>query len=330
MKKRILILVVVLAVAGVAGWWHFHQRGPANGTLRLYGNVDIREVSLGFRVSGRLAEVLKDEGDEVKAGELIARLDDEPGRREVTEARAQVGAAQARLKLLETGYRPEEIAQAQAAVSEREVSFANAERLYKRQEELFTERTVSPQERDDAEARFREAEARLKSAREQLRLLQAGYRVEEVAQAKAELASAEARLASAQLRLEDTQLKAPSNGVVLTRAQEPGAILQAGATVFTVSLRQPVWVRAYVNEPDLGRVHSGSEVEVYTDTRPNQPYPGKIGYISPRAEFTPKNVETPELRTSLVYRLRVVVEAPDEGLRQGMPVTVVVKGGRDT
>jgi HlyD family secretion protein len=158
-----------------------------------------------------------------------------------------------------------------------------------------------------------------------LALLEAGFRSEDIAQAKAELAKAEAALSSAQIRLEDTVLKAPSDGVVITRAQEPGAILQPGTTVLTISLEKPVWVRAYIPEPELGRITPGMKVDVYTDSRPNQPYAGQIGYISPRAEFTPKSVETAELRTSLVYRLRVVVENPDAGLRQGMPVTVKVQ-----
>jgi len=138
------------------------------------------------------------------------------------------------------------------------------------------------------------------------------------------VARAEASLANAQLRVEDTVLKSPSDGVVLTRAQEPGAILQAGTTVFTLSLQAPVWVRAYIEEPMLGRIHPGMKVQVYSDSAPGKPYAGTIGYISPRAEFTPKSVETSELRTSLVYRLRIVVEKPDEMLRQGMPVTVSV------
>jgi len=128
--------------------------------------------------------------------------------------------------------------------------------------------------------------------------------------------------AAAKIQLADTELHAPSNGVILTRAQEVGAIVQAGATVLTLSLQTPVWVRAYVDEPHLGDVHPGAKVEVFTDSKPDQPYHGQVGYISPRSEFTPKSVETEELRTSLVYRLRVVVSDPDASLRQGMPVTV--------
>ena len=226
------------------------------------------------------------------------------------------------MQLLENGYRPQEIAQARALAAEREVTLSNAKRLYGRQQELFSTGAVSTQERDDAEARYREAEARLKSAREQLAVLEAGFRQEEVAQARADLARAEAALATAQLRVEDSTLKAPSAGVVLTRAQEPGAILAVGTPVLTVSVTRPVWVRGFIQEPDLGRVHPGMKVLVYTDSRKDKPFPGQIGYISPRAEFTPKNVETAELRTSLVYRLRVVIDQPDETLRQGMPVTI--------
>src|SRR5271166_1116667 len=244
MKRRLPILIIALALVGLGGWYARARLRPARDrALNLHGNVDIREVNLGFRVSGRLREVLRDEGDDVKTGEVLARLDDEPYRREVEESRGQLGSSRARLALLEAGNRPQEIAQAQALVHEREVTAANAERLYKRQEELLASKTASVQERDDAEASYREAAARLRSAREQLNLLEAGFRVEDIAQAKADLARAEASLASAEIRLEDTVLKSPSDGVILTRAQEPGAILQAGTIVLTVSLQQPVWVR---------------------------------------------------------------------------------------
>lgn len=323
MKKKIAIFLIL--AAAVWGLWSVANKEHKRDRDVLHGNVDIREVNLGFRVSGRLSEVLRDEGDAVKAGEIVARLDDEPFVRAVNEAQGQVDSLQARLKWLEAGYRPEEIAQARATVHEREVTSANAKRVFDRQQELYGTRAVSIQDRDDAEARYREASARLVSAREQLGLMQIGYRAEEIAQAKGALNQAQAALASAQLRKEDTVLKAPSDGVVLTRAQEPGAIVASGTTVLTVDLKEPVWVRAYINEPDLGRIHPGMKVDVFTDSRPNQPYSGTIGYVSPRAEFTPKSVETAELRTSLVYRLRVVVSNPDEGLRQGMPVTVKLK-----
>jgi HlyD family secretion protein len=311
-------------VAVALVFWQIEGTSKRRGSraLELYGNVDIREVNLGFRVGGRLAQVLCEEGDEVQAGEAVARLDDDPYRRELEEARAQAESAAARVALLEAGNRPQEIAQARATLREREVTFANAERIFNRQQELLASKAVSIQERDDAEARWREAEARVKSAREHLALLEAGFRPEEIRQAKADLSRARALVSVAELRVEDTALKSPCEGVVLTRAQEPGAILQAGTTVLTVSHKNPVWIRAYVSEPDLGRVSPGTKVEIFTDSRPGRPYSGQVGYISPRAEFTPKNVETIELRTSLVYRIRITVENPDAGLRQGMPVTI--------
>ena len=166
------------------------------------------------------------------------------------------------------------------------------------------------------------AAARVASARESLRLLQEGTRAEDIAAARANLQAAQANLSAAKTSLQDAYLRAPAAGVILSRVREPGAIVSPSDTVYVLSLDDPVWVRAYVAEPDLGRVHPGMEVEVVTDTAPDRPYRGRIGFISPVAEFTPKSVETPELRTDLVYRLRVVVDPADKVLRQGMPVTI--------
>lgn len=326
MKKIISFIIVLLIIAGSASWIYHAYRGENITTPTLYGNVDIREVTLGFRVPGKLAKLLYDEGDKVKAGEVMARLDDEPYRNQAASAQAQVDSLRARLTLRETGNRPQEIAQARSLVREREATAINAERVFKRAEDLVADKGVSIQERDNAEANHEEARARLKSARDNLALLEAGFRTEDITQAKADLAQTEAALATAGLQLKDTVLTAPSDGVILTRAQEAGAILQAGSPVFTLSLVNPVWVRAYVHEPDLGRIHPGMKVEIRTDTLGGKLYKGQIGYISPRAEFTPKTVETAELRTSLVYRLRIVVENPDDGLRQGMPVTITLDG----
>ncbi|MGD0960485.1 MAG: secretion protein HlyD [Methylomonas sp.] len=318
MKKIISVVIILLAGAVLAWVYRCHEAGT-DKTLVLYGNIDIREVNLGFRVSGRLAKLEFDEGDKIKSGEMIATLDDEPYRNQAASAKAQVQSLRARLKLRQTGNRPQEIAQARSLVREREATAANAKRLLERSEKTLDAKGISAQDRDNADANYREAVARLASARENLDLLEAGFRVEDISQAKADLAQAEAALASAELQVKDSILTAPADGVILTRAQEAGAILQAGATVFTESLQNPVWVRAYVHEPDLGRIHPGSKVQVYTDTRQDKPYSGQIGFISPRAEFTPKTVETTQLRTSLVYRLRIVVENADEALRQGMP-----------
>ncbi len=324
MSRKPFILLLVVVVLGFAVQWFWKTSHPSTG-LVLSGNVDIREVNLGFRVSGKVKEVLKQEGDAVHAGDIVARLDDQPYRQEVDEAAAQKATAVARLEQFRRGYRREDIEQARAVLKEREASLANAERFRARKRDLADRHVVPAQEFDDAEAARDEAEARKNSAQAALRLVEAGYRPEEIRQAEGDLARAEAQLSSATLRRDDTTLTAPEEGVVLTRAVEAGTIVSAGTTVMNLSLKDPVWIRLYVHEPDLGRIHPGQKVEVLTDSHPEKPYEGQIGYISPRAEFTPKNVETRELRTQLVYRLRVTILHPDDGLRQGMPVTARIQ-----
>jgi HlyD family secretion protein len=177
---------------------------------------------------------------------------------------------------------------------------------------------------DDAVAARDQAQARLQQAEQALLEARTGYRRQEIAEGEANHARADAAIAEAEQRLEDAVLRAPADGIVLTRAVEGGAILAAGTPVFTISLTQPVWARIYVGESDLGRVAPGAAVLLRTDARPGHPYHGQVGYVSPTAEFTPKTVETPDLRTALVYRARIIVSDPDSALRQGMPVTVTL------
>jgi HlyD family secretion protein len=325
--KRARIAVVLTLLGGGAAAWHFGWLGgegnakPA-GALVLYGNVDIRQVDLGFRVPGRIAEVHFEEGDAVSAGELLATLDQQPYRDALALAQAEVARASANLEKLRTGTRPQEIAQAQALVEEREAALANAVRLAHRRAELVKQELVAPEAHDDAVTAREEAAARLQAARDALALAQEGFRREDIAAAAAELQAAEARVQQAQTNFDDTRLVAPSLGTVLTRVREPGAVVAAGEPVYAISLKSPIWVRAYVAEPDLARLRPGMAAEIATDTRPDARYLGHIGFISPVAEFTPKSVETPQLRTDLVYRLRIIVDDPDDWLRQGMPVTV--------
>ena len=324
--KRVLPLIVIALAGAAAGAWYVldSRAGEDDDRLLLYGNVDIRQVDLGFRVSGRLAEMRFEEGDVVAAGDLLAMLDDQPFREDVDLARAEVAAQAANVLKYETGTRPEEIASARAIVREHEAALANAELTLSRRARLVGTGAVSQQAHDDAVAARDEAAARLESAREQLELALAGFRAEDIAAARATLDAARARLAQTETRLADTELQAPADGVILTRVEEPGAIVSEGQTVYTLTLTSPVWVRTYVSEPDLGRIHPGMAAAVTTDSAPDTAYHGQIGFISPVAEFTPRSVETPELRTDLVYRLRVIVTDPDAGLRQGMPVTVTL------
>ena len=316
-----LLLLAILIFIGLGAWSLRHSSGNAE-VLALYGNVDIRKVDLAFRVGGRVADVIFEEGDFVKPGQVVAHLDDTPYRDEVSLALARKSQAVAQWDKMKTGSRPQEIAQAEALVAERQATLHNLQLEYRRSKNLVGSGAISKQAFDNATARLQEGKARLATAQQGLRLARDGFRSEDVAAARANFEAAEASLASARTRLADTEIKAPAAGIILTRVEEPGAVVQAGQTVVILSLVDPVWVRAYVEEPDLGRIRPGMIAEVFTDTAPDTPYRGHVGFISPEAEFTPKTVQTEELRTRLVFQLRIIVDNPDQGLRQGMPVTV--------
>ncbi len=323
-RKRIALIAGVLA-AGLIVWLVVRNGADKGQGLKLYGNVDIREVELSFRVPGRLAEVRVDEGDPVKAGDVLAVLDAQRYRDVLAKAVGDRDVAAANMAKFHAGSRLEEVAQARATVAQYEAQVENAVRVARRREELLKSGAISAQERDDAVASRDALLAQLQSARKGLQLQASGFRAEEVLGAEAALRSAEATVAAAMTDLADTEIISPSDGTVLSRVREPGAMASAGATVLVVSLNKPVWVRAYVPEPSLGKVHLGMAVKVHTDSRPGKPYSGTVGFISPVAEFTPKNVETEALRTDLVYRLRIVVDDPDQGIRQGMPVTITAE-----
>lgn len=314
--------VLLVGIAVYAGWSIRHG-GEDETALTLYGNVDIREVELAFRVGGRLQEMGVDEGDRVRKGQRLAALDAGPYRDALTMAEARVAARRANLEKLQSGSRPQEIQQSRAAVREAEAAFANAERDLRRQQGLHESGGSSQKVVDAAQARHDETAARLASAREALGVALEGPRREDIAAAEAELGVALAERDQALTQLDDTGLVAPSDGTILARVREPGAMLSQGAPVYTLSLDAPVYVRAYVGEPELGKLVPGAPVSVTTDSHAKR-YRGRIGFISPRAEFTPRSVETTDLRTDLVYRLRIVVTDADAGLRQGMPVTVHV------
>jgi len=323
-RKRILLVIVIAALAatGYTIWKQVVEKENASA-LTLYGNVDIREVELAFRVAGRLQTMHFDEGDTVAAGELVAELDPVPYREALAVVEARVAQASAQVAKFKAGTRPQDIARAQAGVNQALAAWSNAEREYKRVSGLLETGASSVKARDAAEARRDETKANLDSAREALALAQEGFRAEDITAAEADLAAAQAQQAIAETQLDDTRLVTPSNGTLISRMREPGATLGAGMPVYSLSLRDPVYVRAYVDEPHLGRLAPGAHVTVTTDSS-DKVYDGRIGFISPRAEFTPRSVETTELRTDLVYRLRIVVDKGDEGLRQGMPVTVHV------
>lgn len=325
-RRKILIFAgAALAVIAILSWVVFDQRRSERDTLTLYGNVDVREINLGFLVAGRIDRLLVEEGDKVKAGQLIASLEKGYLEDALAGDRARAASQRAALAKLEKGNRAQEIAKARADVDAARAGLLNADRDYRRQT-LLAGRNIASQARlDQAKAAFDQATAQMKSARQALSLMEAGFRSEDINQGRAQLAAAEALVASDERRLQDADILAPVAGTILTRVREAGSIVAAGQPVYDMAVSEPVVVRAYVGETDVGRIVPGMIADITADSLPGKTYQGQVGFISPIAEFTPKSVETPELRTSLVYRLRIVVARPDDNLRQGMPVTVALR-----
>lgn len=319
-RQRLIIAAAVLVLGGI-GWFAFN-RITHSGDVLMYGNIDIRQVDLAFLVEGKLADVLVDEGATVKQGDVLARLDATPHRLAVAQAQGLAAQAQANLRKAEAGSRTKEIEAARARLNEARARLSNAQAVLARRGQLVKDSNVSKQALDDAERDVSVARAGVASRESELALAVEGFRSEEVDAARAAAQAADAALGTAQYRLEQTEIKAPSDGVILTRIREPGAMAGPATPILTLSLTNPVWVRTYIDGARLGLVPTGAKVNVRTDTPGGKVYEGVVGFVSPTAEFTPKSVETPDLRTDLVYRLRIVVPNADQGLRQGMPVTV--------
>jgi HlyD family secretion protein len=317
-------LLLAAAVAAGLAWWMRRVEAPSR-ELVLYGNVDLRQVQLSFNNSERIAAVSVQEGDRVRRGQVVARLDTSRLAPQVAQAEAQAAAQREVVIRLRNGSRPEEIAQARANVESAKADSVNTRLQYERVKsamETSAGRAVKQQDVDNARAALDVAEAKLTVNQRALELAIAGPRKEEIAEAEARLRANEAQLALFRQQLADAELAAPVNAIVRTRIMEPGDMASPQKPVFTLAITDPKWIRAYVSEPDLGKVHSAMAASVMVDSFPNRRFDGWVGFVSPVAEFTPKSVQTEELRTSLVYEVRVFVKDPSDELRLGMPATV--------
>ncbi|MDE2159279.1 MAG: efflux RND transporter periplasmic adaptor subunit, partial [Burkholderiales bacterium] len=272
-KPLIAIAVVALLAAGAYLGWREHG-GGAPAIDALYGNVDIRDVDLAFRVGGRVAEVRVDEGDRIQPGQTLAMLDAAPLRNQLQAAQAQLAAVAARNALLHAGYRREDIAQAQARAEAARAALHETEIQLARQQAMVPAGATPQRALDSARTARDQAAANVAAADAALREARRGYRRQEIAESDARLQQARASVATARLALDDAVLVAPDAGVVLTRAVERGSMVAPGSPAFSVSLMRPVWVRAYVSEPQLGQYASGTAVTLSTDSRPGRAYHG--------------------------------------------------------
>ena len=323
---KLILPVLLLAAAAAGGWFYWQQdrAAPAEDSLTLHGNVDIRQVDVAFNASERIEGMLVEEGDRVEKGQVVAELERTRLQKAVDQAAAKVEAQEAVLAKLRAGARPQEIEKLRAEVQAADFRAQNAERSAKRLANLAARDLVSDEEADNARANADMAQAELRASKEALQLALAGTRREDIDAAAAQLRADRAGLALAQQHLDDTTLTAPANGVIEQRLLQPGDMASPQRPVYTLALTSPLWVRAYVGETELGHVQPGMRATVHTDTFPDKAYEAWIGYVSPTAEFTPKSVQTRDVRTDLVYQVRVMVCNPEGELRLGMPATVTV------
>ena len=332
MKKSLIALLVAICLAATAVLcWYQHNRADAR-QLMAYGNVDYRQVSLAFNASGRIEREHVEEGDHVVVGQVLAQLDTRMLALQVDEAKAQWEQQQQNVARLHAGSRPEEIAQSASRVQSAQAEATRAHSELKRLKQVAAStdgRGVSAQDIDNASSSAKIADAKLADQREALRLSTQGPRKEEVAAALAALGAAKAHVAKLQQQLDEGVLRSPVDATVRSRLLEPGDMASPQKAVFNLALTSEKWIRIYVDEVQLGRVAPGMAASVVSDNDPDHPFNGRVGYISSVAEFTPKTVQTPELRTALVYEVRIRIEDHDNRLRLGQPVTVIIDTAHD-
>ena len=326
MSPAKIIVPALLAAALFFAAWSLRQSNEAMPANVAWGNVDSRHVSLAFEGSGRIAELGPEEGDRVKQGDVLGRLDTEALQIEKRRAEASRRALEAQADMAAEGYRAEDIEVAERNVQSIAAQLASAEHTYARQKQLFSAKATSKQALDDARYAAEALRRELDAARATQSAYNAGLRPQEVAAARAEADAARAAVDALDYQIEKAAvIRAPISGIVRTRLAEPGDMASPARTIFQISVTSPKWIRAFVTERQLGLVREGDAATVSTDTTP--PVRAVVAAISDTAEFTPKTVQTEDLRTVLVYEVKLSVDDPDSRLRLGQPVTVRFDGG---
>lgn len=325
MKKKVLGLAVAGIIAGTGLYLACHWSGSAGNAVLVSGNIEVTQTEVSFKIPGRVLERPADEGQVLKEGQLVATLDDTDLKQQAAMREADLSAARAFLSELEAGSRPEEIGQAKAALDAAEADAARLEADDKRQADLFRKEVISQREYDASRAAMETSGARTREFEERYLLIKKGPRAETIAQARAKAEAATQALALAQTQLSYATLSVPVRGVVLSKNVEPGEVVAAGTPVITIGDLRDVWMRAYIDETDLGRVKVGQRAWLTTDTYPGKRYEGSVVFISPEAEFTPKSVQTKKERVKLVYRIKIDVPNPSMELKPGMPADASIE-----
>jgi HlyD family secretion protein len=322
--KKIVIVIAAIALVAIAALVINRRSNGVKGEIKLSGTIEATTAELSFKVPGRLLKRLVDEGMQVTVGQTVALLEDDELRQEKSARSADEKATRAALADLEAGSRREEIAQGEAVLVRMKADADKLARDAERAENLFKREVIPRQELDAARAGRDASAAAVREAEQRLRLLKAGPRPDAVRQARARVDASSAGVALAETRLSQATLAAPMAGLVLAKHAEPGEMLAAGSPVVTVAKMDEVWVRGYIPETELGRVKVGQTARVTIDTWPGRVFEGRVSFISPEAEFTPKNVQTEKERVKLVYRIKITLANPKGELKPGMPADAVI------
>jgi len=295
-------------------------RSDKDVRLNLSGNIEVIQVEASFRVAGKVLERPVDEGQLVKAGQLLARLDARDLEQQVAMRRADAATAKAALDAALAGSRKEEVEASKAALEQASAELRRLEPDEARLRDLYQKGILSARDYEASKAALEASRARVRQADQQFTLVRKGPRPEDLTQARARFEQAQQALALAQTQLSYATLTAPTSGVVLSKNIEPMEYVAPGTSVLTLADLQQVWLRAYVEEPDLGRVKVGQKATIISDTFPGKRYEGRVSFIASQAEFTPKSVQTRKERTKLVYRIKIEIPNPTLELKPGMPV----------
>lgn len=322
-----MVVIVLAVLAAIAGGYLYvgslAERATDN-TLRIAGNIEAHESVVGFKVPGRIVELPVQEGQYVNKGDLLARLDDDDYRQQISMDEATIRTREAELKLALAGSRKQEIQAAKQSLIDARSDLELKRAEFRRRKDLLSEQAVSQEDVHSAETLMKRAEATYQRLKETYDQIVEGTRKEEIAVQRANLQLAQEHLEMAHVNLSYTVLSAPISGVVLVRQAELGEVMAPGTPVVTIADVDRLWMRGYINETDLGRVRWDQPATVHTDTHPGKEYHGRVSFIASRAEFTPKSVETYKERVTLVYRIKIDLENSNHELKPGMPAEAII------
>ncbi len=324
---RVLILLAVVVAVGVYLYPRLTKKPAPVNELTLSGNIEAHESLVGFKVPGRIVDLPIEEGQQVEQGTLLARLENADYRQRVRINEAGVKVRESDLALTLAGPRVQEVKARQQVMLDAQADLAQKKIDNDRAQKLFSKDEISAQDRDHAATALKRAQTVFKAAQERYNEAVEGSRKEDIAIARANLAQANANLKLSRIDLGYTVLRAPTAGVITVREAEIGEVVQPGSPVVTLADLDHIWLRAYIAETDLGRIRWGQAATITTDTYPGKKYHGRISFISPDAEFTPKSVQTYKERVTLVYRIKIDIDNPNHELKPGMPADAHIELG---